>query len=189
MNFKNYFLFFLMVFLISSCAIKKNDDKITDLKNVSIEQVFNNTVKIAPGCIKGEKLESLKNYLRDNCKIDLDKEKIINISYKMPINLCGKDYTSYTLKDKGDSKNPHFQDLNSLNHKIIYIQNDGKKVDNNWFFDKNNLILNLLLNEKNNNKCDALITISDDGIYFTSWSFSVAICNAFGNAIPTYKCE
>jgi len=106
---KRYYLYILLSFVLISCAIKENDDIIADIKNVSTHHACKqNYEKITSGWIKNKQLESLKSYLEDSCRIDLDKEKIINIAYKMPISHCRKEYTSHTSKEKGATNHLHF---------------------------------------------------------------------------------
>lgn len=173
-----------------SCNSQKNTFFV-DTENITIKEAFKVSDKITPGCVKGEKFQKFKLYLKNIYGLDLEKEKIINIFYVMPKSNCGVEYKKTEKKNiSNEYFFSHSNKYTKLKNSIIFVQNELNPQDRSWFYDKNNLIFDLFLSYENDKKCTAQLTISNDGLYLLNWGFlNPSVYNAFSNALPLYECQ
>ncbi len=153
----------------------------------------NSYQKITPGCIKIDDFVSVKTFLKLKCNIDLDSVGTINIYYIMPKKRCDLDLYKNVKIDQLDNfyfKLHHPSKYTKVNFPVIFVQYESELINPNWKQDDNSVLFNLFLDYDTRLHCDAMITISKNGLYLLAWDyFNPPTFNAFSNELKKFKCD
>ena len=153
----------------------------------------NSYQKIVPGCIELDKFLTLKTFLKQKCKIDLDSVGTVNVYYLMPKTSCDHNlYKSVNINQRSNFyfKLHHPNDYTKVTYPVIFVKYESELIDMKWTQDDNYLLYNLFLDYDKSLHCDAMITISKDRLYLLDWDyFNPIVFNTFSNELKKFNCE